>query len=97
MRHQHRLILLCLCVAAPALFAACKNTTTKPRTEWSGPLPDLNKVEQCQRADLQRYLGSTYRFHLYDCWANVSIDDLGRVTAFKPDHAEVCERVMATC
>jgi len=40
---------------------------SKPRTEWTDPLPSLNKIEECERADLQRYLGSTFRFHLYDC------------------------------
>jgi hypothetical protein len=66
--------MVALCVAAPILFAACQQALSKSGTEWSGPLPDLNKIEECQRADLQRYLGSTYRFHLYDCWAEVSID-----------------------
>jgi len=86
-----------LSVVALILSAACQQTSSKSGTEWSGPLPDLNKIEECQRADLQRYLGSTYRFHLYGCWADVSIDSSGRVTAFKPDDAEVCEKVLASC
>ena len=89
--------MVALCLVAPVLFAACQQTAPKSGAEWSGPLPDLNKIEECQRADLQRYLGSTYRFHLYDCWADVSIDSNGRVTAFKPDDAGVCEKVLASC
>jgi len=89
--------MVALCVIAPIFFAACQQTSSKSGTEWPGPLPDLNKIEECQRADLQRYLGSTYRFHLYDCWADVSIDGNGRVTAFKPDDAGVCKKVLASC
>ena len=81
----------------PALFAACQPTEADPRTEWTKPLPDLNKIEECQRADLSRYYNSTFRFHLHDCWADVSIDGMGRVTAFKPDDAEICEKVLAKC
>ena len=92
-----RLVLLCSCLAATALFVACQGTPSKPRTEWTRPLPDLDKVEQCQRADLGRYYGQTFRFHLYDCWANVSLDAMGRVTAFQPDDADACERVLANC
>jgi hypothetical protein len=46
------------------------------------PLPSLNTVEECQRADLQRYLGRTFRFHHGACWADVSIDESGKVTRF---------------
>ena len=94
---ERGVLTLCLGLAASVLFTACTQSTPKPRTEWSGPLPDLNKIEECQRADLQRYLGSTYRFHLYDCWADVSIDSNGRVTAFEPDDAGVCKKVLASC
>jgi hypothetical protein len=97
MRHRQSLLFLFSCLAAMVLFTACQQTDTKPRTEWTEPLPDLNKVEQCQRADLSRYYNSTFRFHLYDCWADVSIDSMGRVTAFKPDDAETCEKVLASC
>ena len=89
-------LLLCACLAVPALFASCQSAPSKPRTEWSDPLPSLDKIEQCQRADLQRYYGSTFRFHLYNCWASVSIDNMGRVTAFQPEDADAREEVLAT-
>jgi hypothetical protein len=88
---------IALIAAALVILASCQqDTPSKPRTTWTDPLPDLNKVEECQRADLNRYFGSTFRFHLYDCRANVSIDTMGRVTAFQPDDADACERVLAT-
>jgi hypothetical protein len=34
--------------------------------------------------------------HLYDCWADVSIDSNGRVTEFKPDDTAVCEKVLSS-
>ena len=64
---------------------------------WTLPLPDLNKIEECQRADLSRSYGKTFRFHLYECWADVAIDSNGKVTAFKPDNAEICEQVLSKC
>jgi hypothetical protein len=59
---RYRAPMVALCVIAPIFFAACQQTSSKSSTEWSGPLPDLNKIEECQRADLQRYLGSTLAF-----------------------------------
>jgi hypothetical protein len=61
------------------------------------PPPDLNTVEECQRADLSRYWGSTFRFHLYDCWADVTFDDAGKVLAFAADDVAACERVLEEC
>jgi hypothetical protein len=86
MKQQSRFLLLCFFLATPILFTACQQ-----------PLPNLNELEKSQRLDLQRYLGSTFRFHLYDCWADVSIDTMGRVTAFKPENANACERALANC
>jgi hypothetical protein len=61
------------------------------------PLPDLNTVEECQRADLSRYWGSTFRFHLHDCWAEVTFDESGKVLAFVADDVALCERVLDDC
>jgi hypothetical protein len=96
MKRWQPCLLAGLCLAILMAFAACQQTQTRPRTEWTAPLPDLDKIEECQRADLNRYFGSSFRFHLYDCWANVSIDTMGRVIAFQPDDAEACEKVLAT-
>jgi hypothetical protein len=78
-------------------MAACQQQSSQPQRAWSQPLPDLNTVEECQKADLGRYWGSTFRFHRDGCWANVSFDERGTVTAFEPDDAAVCERVLANC
>lgn len=61
------------------------------------PLPDLNTVEECQRADLSRYWGSTFRFHLHGCWADVTFDESGKVLAFEADDVAACERVLEAC
>ena len=90
-------LLLCVCLAAPALLAACQQTENEPRAKWSGPLPSLDKIEECRGGDLSRSYGSTVRFHLYDCRADVSIDNMGRVTAFKPEDAVACEKALAVC
>jgi hypothetical protein len=92
-----RLPILYICLAAPAILAACQQTEHAPRATWSGPLPSLDKIEECRGGDLSRSYGSTVKFHLYDCWADVLIDDMGRVTAFKPEDAAVCEQVLARC
>lgn len=96
LKHRSSVLLLFGCLVAPIGLAAAQETDTKPRTEWSGPLPSLDKIEECRGGDLSRSYGSTVRFHLYDCWADVSIDQMGRITAFKPDDAEACERVLST-
>ncbi len=95
-KHRSRALLLPACLLVPIAFAACQQADTKPRTEWSQPLPSLDKIEECRGGDLSRSYGSTVRFHLYDCWADVSIDTMGRITAFKPDDADSCERVLST-
>jgi hypothetical protein len=97
MNDRWRLLVLCLCLAAFAFVTACQQTKGEPRANWSGPLPSLDKIEECRDGDLSRSYGSTVRFHLNDCWADVSIDNLGRVTAFKPEDAVACEKVLATC
>jgi hypothetical protein len=76
--------------------AVSQESNIEPRTEWTEPLPSLDKIEECRGGDLSRSFGSTVRFQLYDCLADVSIDEMGRVTAFKPDDAEVCEEVLST-
>jgi hypothetical protein len=78
MSTRSRALLLCFCLAASGLFAACQNTESEPRAKWSGPLPSLDKIEECRGGDFSRSYGSTVRFHLYDCWADVSIDDMGK-------------------
>ena len=64
---------------------------------WPAPLPDLNTIEECQKADLGRYWGETFRFHRDGCWANVTFDERGKVTALEPDDAAICEQVLAGC
>jgi hypothetical protein len=84
-----------LLVGSAAL--ADQQQSSQSQSKWPGPLPDLNTVEECQKADLSRHWGSTFRFHRDGCWANVSFDDEGRVTAFEPDEPEICKKVLATC
>ena len=74
-------------------------TTTHP-THAEGekasitPLPSLNTVEECQRADLGRYFGKTFRFHHGACWADVSIDENGKITSFIPEDEEACREAL---
>lgn len=77
------------CSQPPSVAAARGGNITPP--------PDLNTVEECQRADLGRYWGSTFRFHLYDCWANVTFSESGKVLAFEADDVAACERVLDQC
>lgn len=74
-------------------IAACQQ---QPASR-SDALPDLNTVEECQKADLGRYWGSTFRFHRDGCWADVTFDERGKVTAFEPDDAALCKQVLARC
>lgn len=98
MNRAHRLYAICLVsVLGGALVAACQQPSRQPQGTWSGAMPDLNAVEECQKADLSRYWGSTFRFHRDGCWADVSFDEYGRVTAFGRDDAEICRKVLATC
>jgi hypothetical protein len=91
--HSMRLVL----AGAGMAVAACQQQSAQSQSTWSEPLPDLNTVEECQKADLGRYWGSTFRFHRDGCWANVTFDERGRVTAFEPEDAAVCQQVLATC
>lgn len=94
------LILLSLAVSSlVAVAAGCSQAPSDAAARRGNvsPLPDLNTVEECQRADLGRYWGATYRFHLYDCWANVSLEESGKVLAFEADDVEACERVLDGC
>jgi hypothetical protein len=84
------------CVAAAVLgisIAACQQQPVSR----SDSLPDLNTVEECQKADLGRYWGSTFRFHRDGCWADVTFDERGKVAAFEPDDAALCRQVLARC
>jgi hypothetical protein len=84
------------CVAAVFLgisIAACQQQPVSR----SDSLPDLNTVEECQKADLGRYWGSTFRFHRDGCWADVTFDERGKVAAFEPDDAALCRQVLARC
>ena len=87
----------CLAVAAVALSGCQQQSAPSSQSTWSGPLPDLNTVEECQKADLGRSWGATFRFHRDGCWANVTFDERGKVTAFEPDDAAICEKVLAGC
>jgi hypothetical protein len=58
------------------------------------PLPSLNTVEECQRADLVRYYGKTFRFHHGACWADVSIDENGKITSFIPEDEDACREAL---
>jgi hypothetical protein len=58
------------------------------------PLPSLNNVEECQRADLGRYFGKTFRFHHGACWADVSIDEDGKITSFVPEDEDACREAL---
>lgn len=82
-----------------ALAAGCSQAPSDAAARGGNvsPLPDLNTVEECQRADLGRYWGSTFRFHLYDCWADVTFSESGEVLAFEADDVAACERVLGAC
>ena len=97
MKYQQRILFFAFCLMAAVLSAALTQADTKPRTEWTRPLPSLDKIEECRGGDLSRSYGSTISLKLYDCRADVTIDSMGRITAFEPDDAEACERVMAKC
>lgn len=71
--------------------------SAKPTRTSDMPPLDINTIEECQRADLQRYLGSTFRFHLYGCDADVTFDAVGKVLAFVPNDAALCARVIEGC
>ena len=87
---------------ATASLAALLITTTLTTTpanaegkkESLTPLPSLNTVEECQRADLGRYYGKTFRFHHGECWADVAIDENGKITSFIPEDEEACKRAL---
>ncbi|WP_374307396.1 hypothetical protein [Dongia sp.] len=51
-------------------------------------------VEECQRADLSRYFGKTFRFHHGACWADVSIDADGKITSFIPEDEDACREAL---
>lgn len=89
-----KLLATCLVLA---VVGACQQHSAPPQSRWSDRLPDLNTVEECQKADLGRYWGSTFRFHRDGRWANVSFDERGKVTAFEPDDAAICKQVLARC
>ena len=91
--------LICLVVAAigTAVLGCQQQSGLSSQGAWPEPLPDLNTVGECQKADLGRYWGEMFRFHRDGCWANVTFDERGKVTAFEPDDAAICERVLAGC
>ncbi len=97
MQSKTLLILGFAALAAGALAVGCSQSPATPRHGNISPPPDLNTVEECQRADLGRYWGKTFRFHLYDCWANVSFDTSGKVLTFEADDVALCERVLDAC
>lgn len=97
MRSKTLVILGLMASGAGSFAIGCSQTPTAPVQGSVSPLPDLNTVEECQRADLGRYWGKTFRFHLYDCWANVSFDTSGKVLAFEADDVAACERVLDAC
>ncbi|WP_303980728.1 hypothetical protein [Dongia mobilis] len=66
----------------------------EPEKQSLTPLPSLNNVEECQRADLSRNYGKTFRFHHGECWADVSIDENGKVTSFIPEDEDACRKAL---
>jgi hypothetical protein len=98
----HRMMLIAGTLVT-ATVAACApaphpaQTQEQATKESLTPLPDLETVEDCQRADLGRYFGRTFRFHLYECRADVSFDDMGRVTSFIPEEEEACRAALRGC
>jgi hypothetical protein len=42
-------------------------------------------------------VGAVLRFHRDRCWADVTIDDKGAVTAFEPYDAAICQQLLANC
>lgn len=81
------------------LSASCGQPSDPAGPGHASDMPplDINTIEECQRADLQRYLGSTFRFHLYGCEADVTFDAVGKVLAFVPNDAALCARVIEGC
>nr|WP_298686580.1 hypothetical protein [uncultured Dongia sp.] len=66
----------------------------EPPKQSLTPLPSLNTVEECQRADLSRNYGKTFRFHHGECWADVSINENGNVTSFIPEDEDACRKAL---
>ncbi len=98
MRRTPLIIFSLAALGVGALTSGCGQTPAAAPTRGSvTPLPDLNTVEECQRADLSRYWGSTFRFHLHDCWADVTFDESGKVLAFEAEDVALCERVLEAC
>lgn len=86
----HRTILI------TGILAGCFFTRATQAEEKKSltPLPSLNTVEECQRGDLGRYFGKTYRFHHGACWADVSFDENGKVTSFIPEDEDACRKAL---
>lgn len=87
--------------AIVAGFLACHLTAVaqqsladEPQKQSLTPLPSLNTVEECQRADLNRYYGKTFRFHHGECWADVGIDENGNITSFIPEDEDACRQAL---
>ena len=58
---------------------------------------DLVTLEDCQRADL---LGKRkFTFHLYECFAEVQLSEMGEVVSFKPweGKEDICRKVIEEC
>jgi len=93
-----RYVLLATC-AIFALFAGCQNMQVEPqsKSKWTGTLPALHTLEDCESRNLSSYAGKTYRFSHKGCRANVRFDGNGEVTAFEPDDAEICRDVLPKC
>lgn len=87
-----RALIALLLIASPiAIQPAGADAETKQSLP---PLPSLNNVEECQRADLSRSYGKTFRFHHGACWADVDIDENGKITSFIPEDEEACKRAL---
>ena len=94
----HPRVSICRLVLAAGMLVLSMTTTHSAHAEGEkesiSPLPSLNTVEECQRADLQRYLGKTFRFHHGACWADVSIDENGKITSFIPEDEAACREAL---
>jgi hypothetical protein len=58
---------------------------------------DLVTLEDCQRADL--LAKRKFIFHLYDCFAEVQLGEMGEVLSFEPldGKYDICRKVIEEC
>jgi len=81
-------------LSAETPVRAAQGTTN---TEEEPIKVDLVTLEDCQRKDLLRF--RQFVFHLYGCFAEVHLSEMGEVLMFKPlnNTDAICRKVIEEC